>query len=159
MRCEGREGAMASPSVPRQIQAIVKARQIPESRSGSSVCTSQSFQEASQSLHHAPQAGHHLPSPTLFLKTHIHLVIKNQKLRSANCSPWNLHPQAARTSPQPQRLPATRLTQKPWAYMWQLQRWRPTLKIPETWWKYKTDLKDCLRIICSRLLLLGLHHA
>lgn len=37
---------MAIPLAPWQIQAIVKARQIPESRRGSSVCTSQSVQEA-----------------------------------------------------------------------------------------------------------------
>lgn len=41
-RCEGKGGerTMAIPLAPRQIQAIVKARQIPESRRGSSVSTS-----------------------------------------------------------------------------------------------------------------------
>lgn len=51
----GGERTMAIPLVPRQIQAIVKARQIPESRRGSSVSTSQSVQEAAQSPRGAPQ--------------------------------------------------------------------------------------------------------
>lgn len=51
----GGERTMAIPLAPRQIQAIVKARQIPESRRGSSVSTSQSVQEAAQSPRGAPQ--------------------------------------------------------------------------------------------------------
>lgn len=63
---------MASRLAPGQIQAIVKARQISESRRGTSVYTSQSVQEASQSLHGAPQAARRLPSHLLSLKTHNH---------------------------------------------------------------------------------------
>lgn len=55
-RCEGKGGerTMAIPLAPRQIQAIVKARQIPESRRGSSVSTSV-CSGAAQSPRGAPQ--------------------------------------------------------------------------------------------------------
>lgn len=85
---------MASRLALGQIQAIVKARQIPESRRGSSVSTSQSIQEASQSLHGAPQTAHHLLS---------HLVSKNsQPLKIINSGVLTAPPstQAARKSPQ-----------------------------------------------------------
>ena len=57
---------MALPLAPWQIQAIVKARQIPESRTGSSVCTSQSVQEAAHGPRGAPQTAHRLPTRLSF---------------------------------------------------------------------------------------------
>lgn len=79
---------------PWQIQAIVKARQIPESHRGSSVRTSQSVQEASQSPHGASQtADLPPPIPSLIPKNSqpftLSLKIKNSGVLTAPLQLFN----------------------------------------------------------------------
>lgn len=134
MRREGRGGTIAIPLVPWQIQAIVKATQIPESRRGSSMWTSV-YSGGFPSPRAAPLTAYRLPSP-LFPKTltTVHLVIKNQKLRRAYCSP-RTHQLRQCGRCRRWSLPATRLTQKTLTTFCGNCVRDATSKTPKTWWK------------------------
>ncbi|KAK5926979.1 hypothetical protein CgunFtcFv8_022510 [Champsocephalus gunnari] len=91
---------MGIPLAPRQIQAIVKARQIPESRRGSSVCTS-SLQEAAQSPRGAPQNSPPLQS-NISQPITSSLKIKNSGVLSAPLD-------SSSGSPRPHRLTSNKV--------------------------------------------------
>ncbi|KAI4832047.1 hypothetical protein KUCAC02_015031 [Chaenocephalus aceratus] len=91
---------MGIPLAPRQIQAIVKARQIPESRRGSSVCTS-SLQEAVQSPRGAPQNSPPLQS-NISQPITSSLKIKNSGVLSAPLD-------SSSGSPRPHRLTSNKV--------------------------------------------------
>lgn len=81
------------PLAPWQIQAIVKARQIPESRRGSLCVQRHSlFRRLPRAPHGAPQNSPPPPVTSLLPKNlqPFTLSFKTKKLRSAHCSPWTL---------------------------------------------------------------------